>query len=131
MPQQPRRVVEKRYLVAIPVPSLDINGRPLDKAEIDKWVKKTLNELTECFGGAMPITAPGTNILDRQILYEKDQVVILSACDSRKAFLRHRRRIEAFAEEMRRELRQYAVFVLACPSDSFLVEIASGPEGSP
>ncbi|MBI2221715.1 MAG: hypothetical protein HYU53_10975 [Acidobacteria bacterium] len=131
MAQQPRRVVDKRYLVAIPVPSLDINGTPLNKGEIDEWVKKTLDELTECFGGAMPIAAPGTNILDGQLLYEKDQVVVMSACDSRKEFLRYRRRIEAFAEQMRRDLRQYAVFVLACPSDSFLVEIASGPEESP
>lgn len=131
MPQQPRRVVDKPYLVAIPVPSLDINGTPLDKGEIDRWVKKTLDELTECFGGAMPIAAPGTNIIDGRILYEKDQVVVLSACDSRKEFVRHRSRIEAFAEKMRRDLHQYAVFVLACPSDSFLVEITSGPEESP
>lgn len=124
-------MVDKLYLVAIPVPSLDINGTPLDTGEIEKWVKKTLEELTECFGGAMPMAAPGTNILAGRILYEQDQVVILSACDSREEFLHHRNRIEAFAEEMRRDLRQYAVFVLACPSDSFLVEIPSGPEGTP
>lgn len=129
--QQPRRVVDKRYLVAIPVPSLDINGTPLDQSEIDTWVRKTLDELTECFGGAMLIAAPGTNILDGRILYEKDQVIVVSACDSRDEFLQKRSRIEAFAEEMRRDLRQYAVFVLACPSDSFLVEITSGPEESP
>jgi hypothetical protein len=129
--QPSRRVIDKRYLVAIPVPSLDINGTPLAEREIDEWVRKTLNELTECFGGAMPIAAPGTNVLDGRILYEKDQVVIVSACESRDEFLQRRNRIEAFAEDMRRELRQYAVFVLACPSDSFLVEINSGPEGSP
>ena len=131
MPQQPPRVVDKRYLVAIPVPSLDINGTPLERGEIDKWVKSTLDELTECFGGAMRLAAPGTNILDGRILYETDQVVVVSACDSRDDFLRHRSRIEAFAEQMRQELRQYAVFVLACPSDSFLVEISTGPEGCP
>jgi hypothetical protein len=131
LPQQSRRVVDKPYLVAIPVPSLDINGTPLERGDIDKWIKKTLDELTECFGGAMPIAAPGTNILDGRILYEKDQVVIVSACDSREEFLQNRDRIEAFAEEMRRDLRQYAVFVLAFPSDSFLVEIVSGPEESP
>jgi hypothetical protein len=98
-------VVEKKYLVAIPVPSLDLDGRPLSNAEIDEWVRKTLNELTECFGGAMPLVAPRTSILEGQILYEKDQVVIVSACGSRKEFLQHRRRIEAFAQEMSRGLR--------------------------
>ena len=126
-----RKVVDKPYLVAIPVPSLDIDGNPLTRDEMDKWVRKTLDELTECFGGAMPIAAPGTNVLDGRILYEKDQVVIVSACDSREEFLAKRSRIESFAEEMRHDLRQYAVFVLACPSDSFLVEISSGPESSP
>ena len=129
--QEPQKVVEKAYLVAIPVPSLDISGSPLDRGEIDKWVKKALNELTECFGGAMPMAAPGTNMLEGQILYEKDQVVVVSACDSREEFLQKRSRIEAFAKEMRRDLRQHSVFVLACPSDSFLVEISSRPEGSP
>ncbi len=131
MGPESRKVIEKPYLVAIPVPSLEINGNPLDRGEIDKWVKKTLVELTECFGGAMPIAAPGTNILDGRILYEKDQVGILSACNSREEFFRQRDRIEAFVEEMGRDLRQSAVFVRACPSDSFLVEIFSGPEGSP
>ena len=130
MPQQSRRVVDKRYLVAIPVPSLDIKGTPLKKGEIEKWVRRTLEELTACFGGATPVAAPGTNVLDGELLYEKDQVVVMSACDSRKDFLRYRKRIEAFAEEMRRDLRQYAVCVLACPSDSFLVESTAGPEES-
>jgi hypothetical protein len=124
-------VVDKPYLVAIPVPSLDVNGAQLTKVEIDKWVRRALDELTQCFGGATPIAAPGTNVLDGRILYEKDQIVIVSACGSRDDFLQKRGRIEAFADRMRRGLRQYAVFVLACPSDSFLVEIASGPEESP
>ena len=87
MPQQLRRVVHKRYLVAIPVPSLDVNGTRLKKGEIEKWVRRTLEELTECFGGAMRVAAPGTNVLDGQLLYEKDQVVVMSACDSRRDFL--------------------------------------------
>lgn len=131
MEESGRVVVNKPYLVAIPIPSLDNHGHPLDQDEIDKWVAKTLWELTECFGGATPIPAPGTNILDGRIVYEKDQIIVVSGCDSREEFSRHRERIEAFAEAMGEDLRQFAVFVLAFQSDSFLVEIRSGPERSP
>lgn len=131
MAHQRRRVVEKPYLVAIPIPSLDNRGAPLGRDEIEKWIKKTLEELTECFGGASPIAAPGTNMLDGQILYEQDQVIVVSACDSADEFRRHRSRIEAFAEVLGRALRQHSVCVLAVPSDSFLVEIHSRPESSP
>jgi len=104
---------------------------PLDRTEIDKWVKRTLDELTDCFGGASPLNAPGTNMLDGRVLYERDQVIVVSACDSREEFLRHQKRIETFAETMCRDLRQHSVIVLACPSDSFLVESVARPETSP
>jgi hypothetical protein len=45
------------YLVAIPVPSLDHKGQPLDKKEIDEWTRRVLDELTACFGGATPMRA--------------------------------------------------------------------------
>ena len=122
---QSGRVIQKRFLVAIPVPSLDRNGTPLDPAEITDWVKKTQQELTECFGGASPIPAPGTNVLEGQIVYEQDQMLVLSACDSRDEFLREESRIRTFSERMGAALRQESVFVLACPSDCFLVEIQS------
>ena len=122
---------EKPYVVAIPIPSLDDEGEPLSTEEIDAWVKNALRELTECFGGAMPIPAPGMNVLDGTLLYEKNQVVVMAGCDSRDDFLLKKNRLEAFAVKMGRRLRQRYVFVLGVPSDSFLVEIDSGPEGSP
>lgn len=128
-----RRVTKKSYLVAIPVPSLDRKGEPLDEAEIHEWTRRVLDELTACFGGATPIPAPGTNVVQRPTggmvtLFEGGQVLVLSACESRAAFVRKRRRIEAFAARMADALRQEAVFVLAFPSDSFLVEGAIRPE---
>lgn len=128
-----RRVARKSYLVAIPVPSLDREGEPLDENEIHEWTRRVLDELTACFGGATPIPAPGTNVVQGSnggmvTLFEGGQVLVLSACESRTAFIRKRRRIEAFAARMADALRQEAVFVLAFPSDSFLVEGVIRPE---
>jgi len=66
---------------------------------------------------------PGTNILDGQIVYERGQILVCSACENRKEFLKHRDRLAAFVEAMGNDLNQEAVFLLAFPSDSFLIEI--------
>jgi hypothetical protein len=113
----------KKYLVAIPVPCLDRNGRKLMRGRVEKWVRMAERELTECFGGATPIPSSGTNIIDGKILYETGQMLVHSTCDSRTEFLKKRNRIRAFVERMGRDLDQEFVFVLACPSDSFLIEI--------
>ena len=116
-------VTVKKYLVAIPVPCLDRNGKKLIRGRIEKWVRMAEKELTECFGGATPIPSSGTNIIDGKILYEKGQMLVHSTCDSRREFLKDRNRLRAFVERMGRDLDQKFVFVLACPSDSFLIEI--------
>jgi hypothetical protein len=116
-------ISEKKYLVAIPVPSLDSKGRAISQSEVDKWSRRTQRELTRCFGGATPLPAPGTNMVGRRVLYEKGQILVLAGCDDREQFLKKRERIEAFAEEMRRALDQHSVFVLALASDSFLIEM--------
>jgi hypothetical protein len=113
----------KKYLVAIPVPCLDRNGRKLIRSRVNKWVQMAEKELTECFGGATPIPSSGTNIIDGKILYEMGQMLVHSTCDSRRDFLKKRNRIQAFVERMGKDLDQKFVFVLACPSDSFLIEI--------
>ena len=125
MKKRPRFAIsEKKYLVAIPVPSLDRKGRAISQSEVDKWSRRTQEELTRCFGGATPLPAPGTNIVGRKVLYEEGQVLVLSGCcEDREQFLRKRERIEAFAEAMARALDQHSVFVLAFASDSFLIEM--------
>jgi len=122
-----RKVARKGYLVGIPIPSLDRKGEPLESPEIEAWTRRTMDELTACFGGATPVSAPGTNVVQSAdgsmlTLFEHGQTLVLSACDSRGEFLRSRTRIEVFAGRMADALRQEAVFVLAFPSDSFLVE---------
>jgi hypothetical protein len=72
------------------------------------------------------IPAPGTNIVGGKILYEAGQVLVVSACDNREAFLVHRDRMEAFVTQMGEALDQDAVFVLAFDSDSFLIELEEG-----
>jgi len=86
-------------------------------------------ELADCFGGATPIPSSGTNIVGGKILYEKGQILVYSGCDSRNVFLKKRARIRAFVERMGRELDQNSVFVLACPSDSFLIEFETESKG--
>lgn len=116
---------ELKYIVGLPIPSLDREGRPLDGADIDRWTEMALTELTECFGGATRIAAPGTNVLEGEIVYEKEQILVVSACKNRDEFLVKRDRITAFAECMGEGLNQESVFVLAWPSDSCLIEINS------
>lgn len=123
-----RRLTLKKYVVAIPIPWLDRDGRKLRKARIDYWIRMTERELTECFGGATPIPSSGTNIVDGKILYEKGQILVHSACDKRSSFLEKRARIQAFVGRMGKDLDQWAVFVLAYPSDSFLLEIDTSSE---
>lgn len=122
------KILERRYLVGIPIPALDQGGRRLRAAEIERWKTRVLQELTACFGGATPIPAPGVNIVEGPegkslTLYEEGQVLVLSGCGSREEFLAMRPRIERLAGKMAEALRQQAVFVLAFPSDSFLVEV--------
>ena len=121
----PRRR-DKRYLVAVPVPFLDRHGSELSGREVQRWVTLAQQELTECFGGATAVPAPGTNIVGGKILYEAGQTLVVSACGSREEFLANRDRIEAFVTRMGEELNQVAVFVLAFDSDSFLIELGEG-----
>jgi hypothetical protein len=111
------------YLVGIPIPYLDRRGKRLRPALVRTWIEKAAVELTGCFGGATPVPAPGVNVVDGKVLYEKGQILVLSACGSREVFLPHRERIAAQAERMGEALDQDAVFVLAFPSDSFLIEL--------
>lgn len=127
MRRQTRRH-EMRYLVGIPIPYLDRRGKRLRPAQVKSWIEKAAVELTGCFGGATPIPAPGVNIVDGKVLYEKGQILVLSACQGRGDFLPHRERIAAFAERMGEALDQDAVFLLAFSSDSLLIELPTPPQ---
>ncbi len=118
-----KRVREKPYVVAIPVPSLNRQGHELGPAEIQHWGKVAEKELTACFGGATSLRAPGTNIVGSKVLYEAGQFLVVAGCDNREQFLAKRQRIAAFVEGMGEALDQAAVFVLAFDSDSFLIEL--------
>jgi hypothetical protein len=116
------RIREKKYVVAIPIPYVDREQKKLAVSQVEKWTRLALKELTECFEGATVFPALGTNILEGEIVFEEGQVLVKAACDDRDAFLARRDRIRAFAERMARALNQHSVFVLGCPSDSFLIE---------
>lgn len=114
-------LAELPFLVGLPIPCLDNKGRPVGQIVMQEWINRATAELTKCFGGATPSKSPAQNIVGRRVLYEKDQVLVLSGCASRKVFLAHRKRIESFAKRMGAAMNQYAVFVLAFSSESFLV----------
>ena len=61
-----------------------------------------------------------------KILYEKDQVLVLAGCESRDEFYSKVEHVRGFVERMGGALEQESVFVLAYPSDSFLIEFRSG-----
>ena len=108
-------------MVGIPIPSQDRAGRPLGKELVEDWTTRAQLLLTECFGGATPIPAPARNKVGERVIFEEGQVLVLSACRNREAFRAKEARIARFAQEMKEALDQYAVIVLAFPSDSFLI----------
>ena len=114
--------------MAIPIPFLDRNGRKLNPGAVEKWTRRAELELSECFGGATPVPSPGINILGREVLYEKGQTLVMSACGDRDEYLAKRDRIQTFAERMAEALNQHSVFVLAFQSDSFMIEYSGGGE---
>ena len=122
------KVHELTYMVGIPIPYLDRRGNPLAKREVTAWRQKAEQLLTECFGGVTRLAAPGLNQVrtpgeGRLTLFEKGQILLLSGCAHRPAFLLHRDRIEKFVKRMGQALDQQDVFVLAFDSDSFLIEV--------
>jgi len=122
------KVHELTYMVAIPIPYLDRRGNPLTKRKVLAWRQEAEQLLTECFGGVIPLPAPGLNQVRKPgggklTLFEKGQILLLSGCTHRQAFLAHRDRIEQFVRRMGQALDQQDVFVLAFDSDSFLIEV--------
>ena len=130
-----RQMREKKLLVAVPIPCLDRNAHALGTAEMESWKRKALTVLTDCFGGATAIPAPGVNLLTdpetghTKVLYEEKQTLVLSACESRDEFLEKRARIAEFAGRMGKALNQDSVFVLSFSSESCLIEIEYSGKG--
>ena len=123
LPALPPGLVQtgKAYVVAIPIGTLDREGRPLDEDRVGDWTRRTVRELTECFGGATLLPAPGSSaVVDGRP--ERGQAVALAACGRREDFLEKRARLRAFAVALKDGLAQETVLVLAFASDSFLVE---------
>ena len=121
-PAKGKQIRELRYLVAIPIPFLDRNGRKLNSRAVEKWTRRAELELSKCFGGATPVPSPGINILGGKVLYEKGQTLVMSACRDRDEYLAKRDRIEVFVDRMAEALNQQSVFVLASPADCFIIE---------
>ena len=115
-------------MVGIPIPFLDRNGRKLNSRAVEKWTRRAELELSECFGEAAPVPSPGINILGGKVLYGKGQTLVVSACGDRDEYLAKRDRIQTFANRMAEILNQESVFVLAFPSDSFIIEYSAGGE---
>jgi hypothetical protein len=118
-----RKFTALKYLVAVPVPSLDQNGKPLASVRIEKWVQIVEGELTGCFGGATPMPSWGTNTIDGRVLYEEGQMLVCAACKDREEFLKYQDRLRRLIVRMGKALNQKYVLVLGFPSDSVLIEM--------
>jgi len=100
---------------------LDSKGRRLSKSAIQTWKREALRELHECFGAATASPAPGTNVVDGRLLYEKGQILVWSLCKKRAEYVRKRERLRAFGERMGSALDQDRVLVVGVASDSFII----------
>ena len=129
-PRKRKEIRELKYLVAIPIPFLDRNGAQLNSQEVEDWTRKATRELSQCFGGATSVPSPGLyNNLAGKVLYEeKGQILVMSACGDRDEYLAKRDHIQTFADRMAEALNQESIFVLAFPSDSFLIEYSAEGE---
>ena len=114
-------MAEKRYLVGLPVPSLDRRGRALPEARVEEWTTRAQEELTRLFGGATVLPAPGASAV-AEGKTEAGQALVLSVCDDRDAFLARRSEVRRLAEAIKDGLDQETALVLGFASDSFLVE---------
>ena len=114
-------MTEKRYLVALPVASLDRAGRPLPADRVRDWTERAQKEMTRLFGGATVLPAPGSSAASGGAS-ERGQALVLTVCDDRDAFLARRRDVRRLAEALKDGLDQETALVLGFASDSFLVE---------
>jgi hypothetical protein len=55
------RVHELKYLIEIPIPYVDKQGRKLEERRRSDWRRKLEALLSECFGGFTPGKAPALN----------------------------------------------------------------------
>lgn len=114
-------MTEKRYLVALPIASLDREGRALPDDRVREWADRAQKEMTRLFGGATLLAAPGSStVVDGAT--ERGQALVISVCDDRESFLRRRGDVHRLAEEVKEGLNQETALVLGFASDSFLVE---------
>src|SRR5688500_328692 len=114
-------MTDKRYLVALPVASLDREGRPLPGDRVREWTDRAQKELTRLFGGATVLPAPGSSaVVDGAT--ERGQALVISVCDDRESFLARRAEVHRLAEEIKDALDQETALGLGFASDSFLVE---------
>lgn len=119
-----RRTLNTR--IAIPIPYLDRNRRELEAGKREQWRKEVHRVLTECFGGATSMPAPGTFVVETpegllQVWDELDQWLVVSYC-RREEFLGKRDLLSDLAERMRVGLDQHSVLICVDKSSSFLVE---------
>jgi hypothetical protein len=111
----------KRYIVALPVPTLDRSGARLPDDRVRACLERVQKGLTQAFGGATVLAAPGSSVASDGAA-EPGQALVLAACDDRDAFLARKREVRRLAEDVKAALDQETALVLGFASDSFLLE---------
>lgn len=86
--------------------------------------------MTKLFGGTTAVPAPGTNILDGEVLYEEGQTLITSCCRNREEYDKYKAQITDLAVNMGSALRQAYVIVLGWEADTEILEcVPAQPSG--
>lgn len=116
------------YLVIIPIADLDRKGKKLVASKRALWIKRAHDEIRECFGGSLEFPAPGTNVLDGKVLWEKGQTIMLGLCLDQPAFEDKKARLKSFAVKMGSALDQDSVLLFGFPADAAIIEIPRDPE---
>lgn len=104
------------FVAAVPIPTLDRNGRRLPKKRRKKAVDKVMKELDALFGGAKVIPSPATyrTKSGRTLVEEKEPLVI--SMTTRTLFRKHNRKVEELASHVGDDLDQEAMAVIAFDS---------------
>lgn len=104
------------FVVAVPIPTRDRNGRPLPRKARSKAIAKVLKRFDELFGGAKEIASPGTYKArsGKTIVEEREPLVI--SMTTRRFYLRQKDEVEKLASQVGDELNQEAMAVVAFDS---------------
>lgn len=104
------------FVVALPIPTKDRDGRLIQAARRRAATETVLKEFDRLFGGAKVLRSPATyRTLSGITIIEEDEPFVLSMT-TKMTFLKHRRAVGRLATEVGTFVNQEAMAVIAFDS---------------